>query len=239
MKTVCPVHRPEYCDTTQKAEEKSMIVKNWMRKNPDTISSDLTAKEAMHLFEEKRVPFLSVVDNNKFRGFLARRDLREAASWAISTQDIYEVQYFNERLKVKDIMVRKPVTLNVNDTVETAIQKGKQFGRTFLPIMDGDKLVGTLSNRDLAKALSRLLGGDEGLHGVSIELNGDSKTTIRNILEDIFMMGMDIKGLFTLKDPDTGKNRLIIRFEAKCFKRIVSLIEEKGYHLVEATKNEP
>ncbi len=62
-----------------------MIVKNWMRKNPDTISSDLSAKEAMHLFEEKRVPFLSVVDNNKFRGFLARRDLREAASWAIST----------------------------------------------------------------------------------------------------------------------------------------------------------
>lgn len=216
-----------------------MIVKNWMRKNPDTISSDLSAKEAMHLFEEKRVPFLSVVDNNKFRGFLARRDLREAASWAISTQDIHEVQYFNERLKVKDIMVRKPVTLNVHDTVESAIQKGKQFGRTFLPIMDGDKLVGTLSNRDLAKALSQLLGGDDGLHGVSIDLNGDSKTTIRNILEDIFMMGMDIKGLFTLKDPDTGKKRLIIRFEAKCFKRIVSLIEEKGYHLLEVMKNEP
>jgi len=215
-----------------------MIVKNWMRKNPDTISSDLSAKEAMHLFEEKRVPFLSVVDNNKFRGFLARRDLREAASWAISIQDIYEVQYFNERLKVKDIMVRKPVTLDVNDTVETAIQKGKQFGRTFLPIMDGEKLVGTLSNRDLTKVLSQLLGGDEGLHGLSIELNGDSKTTIRNILEDIFMMGMDIKGLFTLKDPDTGKKRLVIRFEAKCFKRIISLIEEKGYHLIEVMKNE-
>ena len=215
-----------------------MIVKNWMRKNPETISSDLSAKEAMHLFEEKKVPFMAVVDDNTFRGLLARRDLREAASWAISTQDIYEVQYFNERLKVKDIMVRKPVTLDVNDTVETAIQKGKQFGRTFLPIMDGDKLVGTLSNRDLTKALSRLLGGEEGVHGVSIELNGDPKMTIRTILEDIFIMGMDIKGLFTLKDPDTGKNRLIIRFEAKCFKRIISLIEEKGYHLVEVMKHE-
>ena len=215
-----------------------MIVKNWMRKNPETISSDLSAKEAMHIFEEKKVPFMAVVDDNTFRGLLARRDLREAASWAISTQDIYEVQYFNERLKVKDIMVRKPVTLDVNDTVETAIQKGKQFGRTFLPIMDGDKLVGTLSNRDLTKALSRLLGGEEGVHGVSIELNGDPKMTIRTILEDIFIMGMDIKGLFTLKDPDTGKNRLIIRFEAKCFKRIISLIEEKGYHLVEVMKHE-
>ena len=215
-----------------------MIVKNWMRKNPETISSDLSAKEAMHIFEEKKVPFMAVVDDNKFRGLLARRDLREAASWAISTQDIYEVQFFNERLKVKDIMVRKPVTLSVNDTVEDAIHKGKQFGRSFLPVMDGDRLVGTLSNRDFTRALSQLLGEDEGLHGVSIELNEDPKMTIRKILEDIFMMGLEIKGLFTLKDPDTRKDRLIIRFQAKCFKRIVSMIEEKGYKLVEVIKHE-
>ena len=215
-----------------------MIVKNWMRKNPETISSDLSAKEAMHIFEEKKVPFMAVVDDNKFRGLLARRDLREAASWAISTQDIYEVQFFNERLKVKDIMVRKPVTLSIHDTVENAIHKGRQFGRSFLPVMDGEKLVGTLSNRDFTRALSRLLGEDEGLHGVSIELNEDPKMTIRKILEDIFMMGLEIKGLFTLKDPDTGKDRLIIRFQAKCFKRIVSMIEEKGYKLVEVIKHE-
>lgn len=215
-----------------------MIVKNWMRKNPETISSDLSAKEAMQLFEEKRVPFMAVVDNNKFRGLLARRDLREAASWAISTQDIHEVEFFNERLKVKDVMVRKPVTLSIDDTVETAIHKGKQFGRNFLPVMDGDKLVGTLSNRDFTRALSQLLGEDQALHGVSIELTEDPKMTIRKILEDIFMMGLEIKGLFTLKDADSGKDRLIIRFQAKCFKRIVSLIREKGYNLVEVIKHE-
>ena len=215
-----------------------MIVKNWMRKNPDTISSDLSAKEAMILFEKNRVPFMAVVDNGKFRGLIARRDLREAASWAIATQDIYEVQYFNERLKVKDIMVRKPVTLSVDDTVETALEKGKQFGRSFLPVMDGETFVGSLSNRDFSHALSQLLGSAEGLHGVSIEINGDSKVTIKKILEDIFILGLEIKGLFTLKNPDSVAKRLIIRFEAKCLKRIVSLIEKKGYNLVEVTKHE-
>ena len=215
-----------------------MIVKNWMSKNPDTISSDLSAKEAINIFEEHRVPFMSVVDNGKFRGLIARRDLREAAAWAIATQDIYEIQYFNERLKVKDIMVRKPITLSVNDTVETALEKGKKFGRSFLPVMDGDTLVGTLSNRDFTYALSQLLGGDENLHGVSIEINGETRVTIRKILEEIFMMGLQIQGLFTLKDPDSGVKRLTIRFEAKCFKRITSLIEEKGYKLLEVVKHE-
>ncbi len=215
-----------------------MIVKNWMSKNPDTMSSDLSAKEAMDLFEEKRVPFMSVVDNSKFRGLIARRDLRAAAAWAIASQDIYEIEYFNERLKVKDIMVRKPVTITVDESVESALEKGKSFGRSFLPVMDGENLVGTLSNRDFSNALGQLLGTYEGLHSASIEMNGNSRDSIRKILEDIFEMGLEIKGLFTLKDPDSGKKRLILRFQAKCFKRIVSLIEEKGYNLIEMVKHE-
>ncbi len=213
-----------------------MIVKNWMSKNPETISSDVSAKEALFLFEEKRVPFISVVDDNKFRGFIARRDLREAASWAISTQDINEIQYFNEKLKVKDIMVRKPLTLSVNDTVETALKKGKQFGRTFLPVMDGETLVGSLSNRDLTHALNQLLGCDDGHHSISVELDMDENVSIRKLMEEIFEMGLKIKGLFTLTEPDSDVKLLIIRFEAKCLKKITSLLEEKGYNIVEVVK---
>ena len=215
-----------------------MIVKNWMSKYPDTISSDLSAKEAINIFEENKVPFISVVDNGKFRGLIARRDLTEAAAWSIATQDIYEVQYFNERLKVKDIMVRKPVTLSIDDTVETALEKGKKFGRSFFPVMDGDKFVGTLSNRDFSYALSQILGGDEGLHGISIEINGDTKRTIKTILEDIFMLDIQVGGLFTLKDPNSGVKRLTIRFKAKDLKRIISLIKEKGYKLVEVMNHQ-
>lgn len=214
-----------------------MIVKNWMSPNPDTISSDLSAKQAMFLFEEKRVPFLSVVDNGKLRGFLARRDLREAASWAISTQDVYEMQYFNEELKVKDIMVRKPVTLSTTDTVETALKKGRQFGRSFLPVMEGEKLVGTLSNRDFTSALSQILNSEEGLHSVSIDLNGDDDEKIQQILEDIFEMGLKIQGLFTLRTPDLNKKRLIVRFESKNLKAITDLLEKKGYILLEVMEH--
>ena len=214
-----------------------MIVKNWMSKHPDTMSSDLSAKEAIQLFDEIRVPFMSVVDNGRFRGLVARRDLKEAAAWAIATQDVYEIQFFNDRLKVKDIMVRKPVTLSVNDSVETALEKGKKFGRSFFPVMDCDKLVGSLSNRDFTHVLGQLLGSSEGLHSASIEINGNSQVTIKKILEDIFAMGLEIKGLFTLKNPDSGVKRLIIRFETKCLNEIVSLIEKKGYNLIEVVKD--
>ena len=214
-----------------------MIVKNWMTKHPETISSDLSANDAMTLFKESRVSFMAVVDNGKFRGLIARRDLREAAAWAVSSQDIYEIQYFNERLKVRDVMVRKPVTLSVDDTVEDALEKGKKFGRTFLPVMDGEMLVGSLSNRDFTQALKQLLGEGDGLHGVSIEINGDPGVTIKKVLEDIFIMNLEIKSIFTLKTPDSGAKRLILRFETNHLEKIVSLIEKKGYHLVEVVNS--
>ncbi|MCP4669791.1 MAG: CBS domain-containing protein [Desulfobacula sp.] len=214
-----------------------MIVKNWMSKNPDVITSDLLAKDAIKIFEEKRVPFISVVDDGKFKGLLARRDLREAANWTFAAQDVYETQYFNERLKVKDLMVRKPVTLNIDDTVDAALKKGKAFGRSFLPVMDAGKLVGTLSNRDFSNALQQLLGGDEGLHGICIEINGDTKVSIKNIMEEIFSRGFQIQGVFTLKDPDTHVKRLTIRFEEKYLKQITSLVDEKGYKLIEVVNH--
>jgi len=211
-----------------------MIVKNWMSKDIDIISSDLSAKETIDLFEEKGHPFMLVVDKGKLRGLIARRDLREAASWAIASQDIYEIQYFNNRLKVKDIMVRKPTTLSINDTVATALRKGKKFHRSFFPVMDGDKLMGTLSNRDFTYALNQLMGGNEKLHGITIEIPGNTKNSVNRILEDLFTLGIQIQGLFTLKTPDSEKRRLTIRFATKSFDKITSLIGEKGYKVIEA-----
>lgn len=210
-----------------------MIVKNWMSKTPDIISSDVSAKKALEMFDEKKIPFMTVVDEGRFRGLIARRDLMEAASWAFASQDIHETQYFNDRLKVKDIMVRKPVTIDVNDSVEKALEKGKQFGRSYLPVMDGGRLVGTLSNTEFTYALNQVLGGDDHLHGVCIQINGASGPTLQSILEEIFKRGLQIKGVFTLKDPETKAKRMTIRFEEKFLKGIYTMIDEKGYNLIE------
>ena len=96
--------------------------------------------------------------------------------------------------------------------------------------------MGTLSNRDFSSALKQVLGVEKNLHGISIELNGNTKITIRNILEDIFELGLEIKGVFTLEDPESEKKRLMIRFDAKCLDRITKVIEEKGYSILEVER---
>ena len=210
-----------------------MLVKNWMHKNPVTISSDMLAAEAKAMFDEHHLPFIPVVDGGTLRGILARRDIREAASCVTASQSIHEVNFFNTRLKVKDLMVRKPVTLSVDDTVETALIRGKEFSRSFFPIMEGEKLVGTISDRDLSSSMYQILGVAEKLSGISVELDQHNGHTLKNIIEALCLAGVELHRFFTMADPETKKKRLLLRFEAKDMDTVVTVTEKSGFHIIE------
>ncbi len=210
-----------------------MIIKNWMKKDPPTIPSDMLASEAQVLVDERKLPFISVVDDGKLRGILARRDLREAASCVTAAQSIYEVEYFNTRLKVKDLMVRNPVTLSVDDTVETALNRGDRFGRSFFPILDGERVVGAVSDRDISSSFYQILGIDENLSGFAVDIDEPYGNAIKKIVEILFSADATLRRLFTLKAPESGKKRLLLRFDAKEMEIAASALEENGYIIFE------
>jgi acetoin utilization protein AcuB len=217
-------------------ERKNMLIRNWMQKDPLTIQSDMTASEAVKLFDEHHVSFIPVVDGGKLRGILARRDLREAASCVTATQSIHEVNFFNTRLKVKDLMVRKPITLSIHDTVETALTKGAELGRSFFPVLDGERLVGTVSDRDIFHSLYQILGVEERLYGLTLEndhLGGDA---FKKIIELLDMVEGTLYSIFTLKDPETGRKRILLRFKAANLEKVISAFKEKGYRILESVR---
>jgi CBS domain-containing protein len=54
---------------------------------------------------------------------------------------------------VGEIAEGQPVTVRADDSIETAMQKMSENQVRRLPVLDGDKLVGMVSQADLAKAL--------------------------------------------------------------------------------------
>ncbi len=211
-----------------------MIIRNWMRKDPITIHSDMLASEALSVFAQCGLPFIPVVDDGRLRGILARRDLREAASCVTAAESIHELNYFNTRLKVKDLMVRKPETLSANDTVETALSKGKKFGRSFFPILDGDRLTGTVSYLDIFDSLYQILGIEEEIAGVSLECGrqGGERMAVE-VVEAVAAAGGILHSLFNLKDPQSGKQRLVVRFKAPDPDAVIQAVEASRYQIIE------
>ncbi|MDR3553607.1 MAG: CBS domain-containing protein [Syntrophobacteraceae bacterium] len=210
-----------------------MFIANWMLKEPVTINSDMTAAHARQLFQELKVPFLPVVDDGKLRGILARRDIRQAASFVTASQSVHEMNFFNTRMKVKDLMVRKPVTLSITDTVETALEQGVKLGRGFFPVMDGDKLVGTISDREIFRTFYQLLGVDEKLCGITVEADEFTGQTGNDIVRTACSAGAALHSFFMLKDPQTGKKRMMMRLRTPSLPAVLDALGQKGYRIIE------
>ncbi len=209
-----------------------MIIKNWMRKDkPLTIQSDMLTFEAKKIFDEYKLQFIPVVDNGRLRGILARRDLMKAAHHVTATGSIHELDYFNNRLKVKDLMVRNPITMSIRDSVKKALLEGKKFGRSYYPVMDGEEVVGTVSDLDIYNSLSQILGIDEDVHGISIEGEVIESTHVNEIIQSIYNSGGSLYSLFTLKQSDSGKRRLYIRLKSDNRNKIITQLEDLGYNI--------
>lgn len=216
-----------------------MYIVNWMLKAPVTINSDMTAARARELFQELKVPFLPVVDDGKLRGILARRDIRQAASFVTASQSVHEMNFFNTRMKVKDLMVRKPITLSINDTVETALELGTKLGRGFFPVMDGDKLVGTISDREIFRTFHQLLGVEEKLCGITVEAEEFTPLTGNDIVRTACSAGSALFSFFMLKDPQTGKKRMLMRVKTRSLPAVLEALRAKGLRIVEVVDRTP
>ena len=93
-----------------------------------------------------------------FGGYVGASGILRALPSELSSLSIWEINYQLARIKVRDVMGKKVLTVTEQVTVEEAAQImiGKKIGS--LPVMRDGQLVGIVTDIDLLKALSNLMG---------------------------------------------------------------------------------
>ena len=210
-----------------------MIVKNWMLPQQYSISSDALATEAAMLIEKHKLKMLPVVDGGQLRGIVHRKDLSEAAMCVSGSGDECEMKYYCNKLKVKDLMVRMPITVNVNDSVEGTLVKGRQLTMSTFPVLDGDKVVGVVSDREIFVSLFKLL--EAGVDRVRVTLANVrlEKGTLSDILRAVDETGGKARAIFTVPQGTNDNVRVVLRAESDDPEAIRKALEEKGFNILE------
>ena len=210
-----------------------MIIKNWMLPYQHTISSDALAVEAVMLIREHNLKMLPVVDEGRLRGVVHRRDLSDAALCVSGSGDMCEMNYFCNKLKVKDVMVRMPATIGVNDSVEETLIKGKELMMSTFPVLDGDQVVGVVSDREIFVTLFKLLeAGQKRVRITLTDVELKSKT-LSDILSVVDEYGGIARAVFTVPEKDNGTVRVVLRADSDNPEGIKDKLEEKGYTILE------
>ncbi len=118
----------------------SIKVSEFMQKDFISVNEGVEYLEAAHIFESKRVPMLIITSQEgKVIGMIIKTDLSEF--YASKIKGLH---------KVKDFMIRNPISLNVNDSIYDSfrlmVEKG--LGRVLLTNDDG-KLEGIVTTTDM------------------------------------------------------------------------------------------
>lgn len=82
-------------------------------------------------------------------------------------------------MKIRDILTKEPEVIRPEATICEAARKMKEFDIGMLPVCDGDRLVGSVTDRDLA-----IRGAAEGLDPLRTSVKEVMTAKIRYCFED-------------------------------------------------------
>lgn len=136
----------------------SMLVRDWMKSTPTKISSDTLVSEAKRLLIDNSLNALLVVDDERLRGLITRHNIMRMGHYVMRTQNADEVSFFVNRLKVRDIMVRKPATVQASDTIRQCLRYGNELMVAQFPVLEGDQVVGIISAKEIFQFAAHFAG---------------------------------------------------------------------------------
>ncbi|MBN1991401.1 MAG: CBS domain-containing protein [Anaerolineae bacterium] len=128
---------------------KQELVKDWMTREVVAVAPDMKMTEAHRLMADSKIRRLPVVKNDHLVGIVARSDIRGAEPSEASSLNIWEMNYLISKLKVKDVMTHQPITIAVDATIAEAAQLMLEKKISALPVIEGHKVVGIITESDI------------------------------------------------------------------------------------------
>jgi acetoin utilization protein AcuB len=133
-----------------------------MSPDPKTISPEVSVAEATERMQRERVRRYPVIDKRgKLVGIVSLDDLLRSSPSAVTSLNIWEISYLLSQVKVKDVMTKQVITVAEDTPLEEAakIMLDRKIGG--LPVMRGVKLVGIITESDIFRTFTEMLGALE------------------------------------------------------------------------------
>ena len=147
-----------------------MLVKEIMTTDLHTLTSDNTVKEAANLMLDKNISIIPVIDSDhKLLGVVTQSDfigkkvevphaimgIKQIFGETFHSKNVEDVFAAVRDKKLGDVMTTNLKTVNPEETLNHVLNVLINNDLKRIPVVDGDKLVGVITRRDIMKAFAR------------------------------------------------------------------------------------
>jgi len=222
-----------------------MLVRNWMQVTPVVIGGDMLLSEASRILTESKLHGLPVVDDGRLRGLITRANCLRAAHFVARAQSPDEFDFFTRRLRVKDLMVRNPATVEADDTMESCLRKGQELGVAQFPVMSKGAVVGMISANEIFSLAAHFLGAWERRSGVTLSAVELVPGVIGRIADVVESASAEVRAIYPIGVPDAGpahdphRKKVVVRFHAAHVGPVIAALERAGFHVIESVEAVP
>jgi len=214
-----------------------------MTPDPIVVHPDTSFGDAMELLRTKKIRRLPVVDDKGVLvGIVVEKDLLKAAPSPATTLSVYEIPYLLSKLKIKDIMTKRVITVEEDWPLEEAARVMVEHKIGCLPVVRGNKVIGIITETDIFRAMTLALGGEPQSLRVMVQVP-DQKGELAKLSNQVAQMGGDIRSLVTLVGKESRQGEITMKVLGVKRDELVPALEKVGIKVVDVreagTRYEP
>jgi acetoin utilization protein AcuB len=206
-----------------------MKVRDIMTWNVITVSSDTPIMEARKIMETHRVRRLPVVDKGKLVGVVTLDRIVGVGPSPATSLSVWEINYLLAKMKVREVMQKDVVSVGPDVSVEQALARAQAMKVGAAPVVEDGKVVGIITTNDfMLKLLNPALGIGKPGSRLNIS-NANKPKNVREIMEILEKMGLNIVALHTVPAAEDTTNGLSLHVDADDPKALIKELEARGY----------
>jgi len=188
-----------------------MLVAERMTRNPVTILETASIDDGLHMMRERKVRRLPVLDESgKMVGIVSDKDLLHAAPSPATSLSVYELHYLLAKLTIKQVMSSPVITVSADTPLEEAARVMADNKIGGLPVVEGDRLVGIITETDVFKILAELLGARTPGLRVTLRVH-DEKGVLAKLSNALSDLGANITSFATYQGSEAEQSVIMFK----------------------------
>lgn len=210
-----------------------MLIKERMSRHPITVTPDTSLFDALRIIRDEKIRRLPVLDSTgKLVGIISEKDLLYASPSPATTLSIYEMNYLISKIKIKELMTTRVITVEDDCPLEEAARIMVDNNISSLPVMSGRTLVGMVTESDLFKIFIELLGARQKGLRVTI-LMTEGVGVLAKLTNGLAALKADILALGTFSGDEPNNREIVFKVQGVEKEAVEVLVHELHAEIVD------
>jgi len=208
-----------------------MKVGNIMSTNVVSVDEKTLIDDARKIMEAHKIRRLPVMKKDKLVGLVTKHMLLEASPSPATSLSIHELHYLLAKMTVKEIMVKNPFTISPDMPAEEALQVGQEKGYGGFPVVENNRLVGMVTESDIVRIITRVLGVRE--KGKRIDIRAANEFgNMKKIMDILDKNKTVLLSMMTLPPEEWEKDWLVVlRLKREDADPIAKELKSSGFNV--------